>query len=279
MSSKDLILANEEIQALEVIAKHAHDSKFFNNLGGLPGIFSIMLYAKELGVMPMQAVMGGMHSIMGKVQIAPQLMNAMIRKAGHKMKIDSNDQRCIIEGTRKDTGESCIVSFSIEDAKKAGLYKDNGGWAKYPSDMCFARAISRLARRLFPDVIGMAYVDGEIPEKDEDDKDTKPAADVTFSEHSANIQESDDIAGWLIQFKDKFRSIENMDYDLSEFIDFTAKKSNKSTLDTLKMAVKHHEKFAKSYLKWVEEKKPLEEISITTEEKGVDSNAKQLTLV
>jgi hypothetical protein len=268
---KESVLANEEIQALEVIAKHAHDSKFFNNLGGLPGIFSIMLYAKELGVMPMQAVMGGMHSIMGKVQIAPQLMNAMIRKAGHKMKIDSNDQRCIIEGTRKDTGETCTVSFSIEDAKKAGLYKDNGGWAKYPSDMCFARAISRLARRLFPDVIGMAYVEGEVEADDE--KETKS----TIEAPTIDTEPSE--AELSAAFKEKFKAIENMDFDLNDFVEFTSKKSGKSTRETMKQAVKNHERFEKAYLKWVEEKKPLEEISIVEEAKVGEVNAKQMNLV
>lgn len=162
-----LIPEPEEIKALETMAKYANDSKFFNTLGGIPGIFSIMMYAKEIGMPPMQAVMGGMHNIQGKIQISPQLMNSMIRKAGHKMEIQSDDLKCTIKGTRKDTGETCSVTFSVEDARKAGLFKTGGGWDKYPSDMCFARAMSRLARRLFPDVIGMSYVEGEI----EDDKE------------------------------------------------------------------------------------------------------------
>lgn len=45
------------------------------------------------------------------------------------------------------------------------MIKPGGVWAKYPEDMIYARALSRLARRLFADVIGTAYVEGEIREE------------------------------------------------------------------------------------------------------------------
>ena len=53
------------------------------------------------------------------------------------------------------------VEFTVEDAKRAGLTgKDN--WRKYPSDMLWARMISRAKRRVAPDVCMGAYVEGEI---------------------------------------------------------------------------------------------------------------------
>lgn len=245
--SKDLIPTQAEITAIEVMAKQAVESKFIEKLGGFPGAFSIAMYARELNVPIMSALFGGFSNIMGKITIAPQLMNAMIRRAGHKLKIDSNDQRCIIEGTRKDTGEFCCVNFSVEEARRAGLVKPNGGWEKYPSDMCFARALSRLARRLFPDVIGMAYVEGEL----DDEKSTKD------DEEDSTIVVTEDIAAShdsLVEFKAKFKDIENMDYDLSDFVESVAGQSNKSIADTMKQAIKHADRFSKSYLKWVEEK-------------------------
>lgn len=160
--SNELIPMQARLSALEYMSKNAHESKFFASLGGQAGILMMMLAADELGIPPMQAIMNGLHIIQGKVTLSPQLMNSMIRKAKHKMDIDSNDQRCIITGTRKDTDETCTVTFSVEDAKRAGIYRSGSGWDKYPSDMCFARALSRLARRLFPDVIGTSYVEGEI---------------------------------------------------------------------------------------------------------------------
>lgn len=162
MSNNALIPMNDELKAIELMAKYANDSKFFNNLGGVSGIMSIMLYARELGLPLMQCVMGGMTNVMGKITISPQMMNGMIRKAGHTLSIDSNDTRCLIKGRRKDTAEEATCTFSVEDAKRAGIYKSGGGWDKYPADMCFARAMSRLSRRLFPDVIGQSYVEGEI---------------------------------------------------------------------------------------------------------------------
>lgn len=164
--ANDLIPQPEEIRAIEVMAKNAVESKYFDKLGGYAGLFSIAMYARELKLPIMHCLFGGMQSIQGKIQISPQLMNSLIRQGGHRLDIDSNDQRCIIKGTRKDSGETCVVTFSVEDAKRAGIFKPGGGWDKYPSDMCFARALSRLARRLFPDVIGMSYVEGEF----EDDK-------------------------------------------------------------------------------------------------------------
>lgn len=165
----DIIPTQDEFKTLQLIATHAGSSKFFNNLGGVDGILCISLMARELGISPMAALSGGINYILGKVEISPRLMNSMIRQRGHTLDItESSDTSCTIKGTRKDTKETYVCTFTIEMAKKAGLVKSGGGWEKYPSDMLFARCLSRLARRLFADVIGPAYVEGEIADsKDE----------------------------------------------------------------------------------------------------------------
>ena len=167
--SNDLVPSEVEIKTIEKLSKCALESKFFDKLGGQSGIFSIMMYAKELGLSPMQAIFGGMHNVMGKVEIAPVMMNAMIRKAGHKLEILKHDNNmCVIKGTRKeDSSQHVTVTYTIQDAKTAGIYKEGGGWTKYPQDMLFARTISRLGRRLFPDVIGSMYVEGELSDSPE----------------------------------------------------------------------------------------------------------------
>ena len=42
------------------------------------------------------------------------------------------------------------------------MIKEKGGWKRTPEDMLYARCISRLARQLFSDCIGIGYIEGEI---------------------------------------------------------------------------------------------------------------------
>lgn len=169
MENKALIPSMEEMATYQTVAKKAADSKLFDKLGGEAGILSIMLMARELGIPPMQSIMGGMNVIQGKVEISPRLMNTMIRQAGHKMEIVKCDNKvCEIKGIRSDTKETYVAQYTIEDARAAGLIRGGGGWDKFPSDMLFARCISRLARRLFADVISTAYIEGEISEPEGD---------------------------------------------------------------------------------------------------------------
>jgi hypothetical protein len=158
----NLIPSGDEIRSIEIMAKNAAESKFFAKLNGFGGIFSIAMFARELGLPVMQCLFGGMTNIEGKIEIAPRMMNAMIRKAGHQIQIVKiDDNVCILKGVRCDTGEVYECTYSLGEATKAGL-ANKPNWKNYASDMLFARCLSRLARRLFADVIGSAYVEGEI---------------------------------------------------------------------------------------------------------------------
>jgi len=150
-----------ELQSVALIARTAHASGLYNGVGGEAKIMMILLAAKELGVGPCQALNGGIWSIQGKIEISARLMNGLIRRDGHSIQvIRSDDECCTLKGTRKD-GDSFEVSFTKQDAEKAGLWGSNT-WKKYPGDMLYNRCMSRLARRLFSDVIGQCYIEGEI---------------------------------------------------------------------------------------------------------------------
>ncbi len=161
-----------ELQNISQIARTAAMSKMYEGVGGEAKIMMILLAAKELGVGPCQALNGGIWSIQGKVEISARLMNGLIRRAGHSIKIKvSNDEECTLLGTRTD-GDSFECSFTMNDAVKAGLAGGNV-WKKYPADMIYNRCMSRLARRLFSDVISECYVEGEISEAKEVEKEEK----------------------------------------------------------------------------------------------------------
>ena len=75
--------------------------------------------------------------------------------------MQNDNNACILKGKRKDTGDECEIKFSIEDAKRAGL-ADKSSFKSWQSDMLYNRAMGRLGRMLFADVIGGAYTDGEM---------------------------------------------------------------------------------------------------------------------
>jgi hypothetical protein len=51
-------------------------------------------------------------------------------------------------------GFEYTVTWTMEDAKRAGLIKPNSGWEKYPAQMLKWRAVGFCADVVFPDVIG-----------------------------------------------------------------------------------------------------------------------------
>ena len=175
----------QEFQMFQTIAKNAQDSGLYSGVGQAAKIFMILLSARELGIGPMLALNGGIWNINGKVEISSRLMSSMIRRAGHKMSIKSTDKECEITCERVDTSEKHTEIFTWEMATKAGLVGKDV-WKKYPEDMLFNRCMSRLARRLFADVIGTAYVEGEIAQlKDEQ----LPQAECEVNECKAALHE------------------------------------------------------------------------------------------
>lgn len=182
--SKELSLVptQEEFNIIQMMAKTAAESKHFEKIGGFAGLFSIALYAREIGISPMTALHGGLIPVMGKITMSAEMMNSLIRQKGHKLEIlEATDKVCRIKGTRKDTGETYTASFTIEMAIQAGLKKAGGGYDKHPSDMLFARCISLLKRRLFPDVACKAYVEGEIEEAEIEEVTPSPIVENSLS--------------------------------------------------------------------------------------------------
>ncbi len=159
MTNSDTMMADIQnaTKMCQTLMQYPHYKKL-----GAEGVFAIIQKARSIGLNPLDALNGGMYFVQGKVELAAGTMNQMIRKFNHSITKDkrSDETICILHGKRADNGDTWMESFSIEDAKKAGIYRNQ--WIKYPKDMLFARALSRLARQLFPDVIKGCYVEGEI---------------------------------------------------------------------------------------------------------------------
>jgi hypothetical protein len=152
------IVEVQDMQKLcSMLMKYPHYSKL-----GEAGVFAVIQKAKAMNVDPLEALNGGMYFVNGKVEMQGQMMLSLIRQAGHSISMDtkSTNTHVIMSGKRADNGDIWNVEFSIDDAKRAGIYR--GQWEKYPKVMCQWRCVSMLGRFLFSDVIKGCYVEGEI---------------------------------------------------------------------------------------------------------------------
>ncbi len=136
-------------------------SQLFPNARNSYGAYAIVQYGSELEIPPMTALQT-MSIISGKICMAAQMMLTLALKRGveYKITVDS-DKEVVVIFSRKGF-ESYTSSFSIEEAKRAGIFKAQGGWEKWPRDMCFWRAVTRGLRRIAPDVILGLYAIEEI---------------------------------------------------------------------------------------------------------------------
>ncbi|MGL5264486.1 MAG: hypothetical protein ACRDAI_07990 [Candidatus Rhabdochlamydia sp.] len=152
----------DDLQNTKNLCQMLVNTPYYARLGS-DGIFAIIETAKSLNIDPKLALGGSLYYVKGKVEMSSRLMNSMIRAQKHSITMDlkSNDTICILHGKRADNGDTWTESFSMEEANKAGLINTTV-WKNFARDMLFARALSRLARRLFPDIIGNVYVEGEI---------------------------------------------------------------------------------------------------------------------
>ena len=107
--------------------------------------------------------MRSFHIIEGTPSLKPEIQLALVRQAGHSVSVKTSSvDAVVLVGKRQDTSDTAEVGYTIEDAKRAGLL-GKGNWKTYPEDMLFARAVSRMCRRLFQDVLlGCAYVPEEL---------------------------------------------------------------------------------------------------------------------
>ena len=135
------------------------------------GIFAICTAAKTYGVHPFEALNGGFHFIQGRVSMSAELMSKLIRSKGHSIIKDpaSDSKKCRLTGKRADNGDTIQVTYTIEEAERAGyLKKDN--WVNHPQAMLYAYCLRTLARQLFSDVIFGVLGEGEDPSIEEGTK-------------------------------------------------------------------------------------------------------------
>jgi len=116
----------------------------------------------EIGLSPFQSL-NAIHVIEGRPTLSAQWMVALIKSSPICEKFVctvSTDKVATYVTKRKNEGEMTL-SFTIEQAQRGGL-TGRGPWKAHTEDMLRARAASKLARMVYPDLLAGMYTPDEV---------------------------------------------------------------------------------------------------------------------
>lgn len=109
-------------------------------------------------------VMQSMVVARGKMTMSADLMGAIVRRAGHKLRIHEDGNSVTASIVRADDLDyEFTVTWDEEKARAAGLWGNRGPWTQYPRQMLRARAITEVCRQGASDALaGNMYTAEEL---------------------------------------------------------------------------------------------------------------------
>lgn len=121
-------------------------------------------YANALGLAPIHAITG-IAVIKGKPTASADLMAAIVRRAGHKLRVTGDDSYAEAVLIRKDDPSfEYTARWDRDKAQRAGL-TNNPTYSKYPGAMYRARAVSEVVRMGASDAMyGLIYTPEDLGE-------------------------------------------------------------------------------------------------------------------
>lgn len=160
---------DEALRFSEILAKSSIVPKDYQ---GNPGnVLVAVQWGAEIGLPPLQAmqniaVINGRPSIWGDAMIALVRGSGLLESIEETLSEDGESATCTV----KRRGEAPVTrTFTMEDAKIAGLAGKQGPWRQYPKRMLQMRARSWALRDVFPDVLRGVHIAEEAqdmpPEK------------------------------------------------------------------------------------------------------------------
>jgi RecT family len=172
----------EALQLASLLSKSKLVPKGFENQEAcLVGI----LYGMEVGLSPIaalqrMAIIDGRPTIWGDAALAliqasgllVSISEDIIESEIHKNSTPHFSATCSVK--REGRSDPVTRSFSIEDAKRAGLWQKPGPWKDYPKRMLMMRARAFALRDAFPDVLAGLYLREEFEGVEAETRYAKP---------------------------------------------------------------------------------------------------------
>jgi len=166
---------NEAIKYAKLLAQSGMVPKQFQ--GKAEDILVAIQWGAEVGLPAMSALQGiavinGRPTIYGDAALA--LVTAHPQYAGHKEWIDGETAHCLIRRKVNDEMVETERTFSVGEAKRAGLFGKAGPWKQYPNRMLQMRARGFAIRDSFPDAMKGVSIDDDRERERGEIKDITP---------------------------------------------------------------------------------------------------------
>jgi hypothetical protein len=160
-------ITEAEFAYLERLAAAAADSGLYGNGAKVKAqLLMKLIYGRDLQI-PVSAALSAIDIYDGKMELSSNLIAALLEAHPHYAYaiVETTNERCELEFF-KDGRSLGKAKFDAADATTAGL-ADSDYYRHYPSDMFFARAITRGGRRYCPGLgRGVAiYATGELAKR------------------------------------------------------------------------------------------------------------------
>ena len=119
--------------------------------------------ADALGV-PFPQVMQTMVVMRGRMTMSADLMAAVVRRAGHKLRVHEQGMSVTAALIRRDDPDyEFAATWDEAKARQAGLWGQRGPWSLYPAQMLRSRAITEVCRQGASDALaGTVYTVEEL---------------------------------------------------------------------------------------------------------------------
>lgn len=141
-----------------------------------------------LGV-PYTQVMQSMVVARGKMTMSADLMGAVVRRAGHKLRLREDGDSVTADLIRADDPDyTFTVTWDKAKAQAAGLWGSRGPWQQYPRQMLRARAITEVCRQGASDALaGTVYTPEELEPTPAQNGPQEPTQDRTQRDMTRTI--------------------------------------------------------------------------------------------
>lgn len=141
-----------------------------------------------LGV-PYTQVMQSMVVARGKMTMSADLMGAVVRRAGHKLRLREAGDSVTADLIRADDPDyTFTVTWDKAKAQAAGLWGSRGPWQQYPRQMLRARAITEVCRQGASDALaGTVYTPEELEPAPARNAPQEPTQDRTQRDMTRTI--------------------------------------------------------------------------------------------